>query len=126
MEIPGRRCLLRPLVASDAPSLAAHANDREVWLNLRDRFPHPYTLADASAYIAAVAARPRQTSFGIVVDGEAAGMLVRESDNMVTDYFSRVAPHVISDGLAPSEAQVAQWLAERVGPDAPTLPSSGG
>ena len=24
-------------------------------------------------------------------------------------------------GLAPSEAQVAQWLSERVGPDAPTL-----
>jgi glutathionylspermidine synthase len=56
-----------------------------------------------------------------IVDGEAAGMLVRESDNMVTDYFSRVAPHVISDGLAPSEDQVAQWLAERVGPDAPSL-----
>ena len=56
-----------------------------------------------------------------IVDGEAAGMLVRESDNMVTDYFSRVAPHVISDGLAPAEAPVAQWLAERVGPDAPSL-----
>ena len=53
-----------------------------------------------------------------IVGGEAAGMLVRESDNMVTDYFSRVAPHVISDGLAPTEAQVAEWLAERVGPDA--------
>ena len=57
-----------------------------------------------------------------IVDGEAAGLLVRESDGMVTDYFSRVAPHVISDGLAPTEAQVEQWLAERVGPDAPTLP----
>ena len=56
-----------------------------------------------------------------IVGGEAAGMLVRESDNMVTDYFSRVAPHVISDGLAPTEAQVAEWLAERVGPDAPTI-----
>ena len=28
---------------------------------------------------------------------------------------------VISDGLAPSEDQVAAWLAERVGPDAPAL-----
>lgn len=73
MEIAGRTCLLRPLVAADAASLARHANDRDVWLNLRDRFPHPYTLDDARAYIAAAAARPRQTSFGIVVDGEAAG-----------------------------------------------------
>ena len=57
-----------------------------------------------------------------IVAGEAAGMIVRESDSMVTDFFSRVAPHVISDGLAPTKAQVAQWLAERVGPDAPALP----
>lgn len=55
-----------------------------------------------------------------IIDGEAAGMLVRESDGLVTDYFSRVCPHVISDGLAPTEGQVAQWLAERTGPDLPT------
>ncbi|MFS3127646.1 glutathionylspermidine synthase family protein [Nocardioides sp. Bht2] len=58
-----------------------------------------------------------------IVDGESAGVLVRESDGMVTDYFSRVSPHVISDGLAPSPDQVAQWLSERVGPDLPTLPT---
>lgn len=68
-----RTCVLRPLVAEDAPSLAEHANDRDVWLNLRDRFPHPYALSDAEWYIAAVATREPQTSFGIVVDGEAGG-----------------------------------------------------
>jgi RimJ/RimL family protein N-acetyltransferase len=73
MEIQGTTCLLRPLVLADAQALASHANDRDVWLNLRDRFPHPYSLRDAEEYIAAVAARPVQTSFGIVVDGEAAG-----------------------------------------------------
>jgi RimJ/RimL family protein N-acetyltransferase len=73
MEIQGTGCLLRPLVLSDAETLASHANDRDVWLNLRDRFPHPYSLRDAEDYIAAVAARPVQTSFGIVIDGEAAG-----------------------------------------------------
>ena len=73
MDIRCTRGLLRPLVAADAPALARHANDREVWLNLRDRFPHPYALADAEAYIAIAAARTPQTSFGIVVDGEAAG-----------------------------------------------------
>jgi len=73
MEIQGTGCLLRPLVLADAETLASHANDRDVWLNLRDRFPHPYSLRDAEDYIAAVAARPVQTSFGIVIDGEAAG-----------------------------------------------------
>lgn len=75
MEIRLATCVLRPLAASDAPSLAAHADDRDVWLHLRDRFPHPYTLADAEAYIAAVAGRVPQTGFGIVVDGQAAGTI---------------------------------------------------
>jgi glutathionylspermidine synthase len=57
-----------------------------------------------------------------VVDNEAAGMIVRESDGMVTDYFSRVVPHVISDTLGPDSAQVDAWLFDRVGPDAPRVP----
>ena len=65
--------MLRPLVPSDADSLAIHANDREIWLNLRDLFPHPYTVQHALAYIAMAAARPVQTSFGIIVDGSAVG-----------------------------------------------------
>jgi RimJ/RimL family protein N-acetyltransferase len=73
MEIRCSTCLLRPLVLADAASLALHANDRNVWLNLRDRFPHPYSERDAEEYIAAVAARAQQTSFGIVVGGEAVG-----------------------------------------------------
>jgi ribosomal-protein-alanine N-acetyltransferase len=75
MNIDCQNCLLRPLVAGDAPSLARHANDYGVWQNLRDRFPHPYSERDAAEYIAMVAARPIQTSFGIVVDGEAAGTI---------------------------------------------------
>jgi len=75
MQIVCANCLLRPLVAADAESLARHANDRGVWENLRDRFPHPYALADAEAYIAHTAARPIQTSFAIVVDDRAIGSI---------------------------------------------------
>ena len=75
MEIECSAALLRPLVAADAPSLARHADDRGVAENLRDRFPHPYSLEDALAYIEHAAARPVQTSFGIVVDGEAIGTI---------------------------------------------------
>lgn len=58
-----------------------------------------------------------------IVDGQAAGMIVRESDGPVTDYYSRVVPHAISDGLAPDAAQVAAWLTERNQPKTlPTLP----
>ncbi len=73
MELQCSVCLLRPLVASDAPALARHADDREIWLNLRDRFPHPYSVSDADVYISSVAARATQVSFGIDVAGEAVG-----------------------------------------------------
>jgi RimJ/RimL family protein N-acetyltransferase len=73
MQIACAHSLLRPLVASDAPSLAHHANDRGVWEKLRDHFPNPYTVADGEAYIAHVATQRVQTSFGIVVDGVAVG-----------------------------------------------------
>ena len=73
MTIPCPTCLLRPLVPADAEPLARHANDRDVWRNLRDAFPHPYSADEARGYIAMAARRTPQTSFGIVVDGEAAG-----------------------------------------------------
>ena len=73
MEIVCAQALLRPLVLADAESLALHANDHGVWQNLRDLFPHPYTMEHANAYIAHVSTRPVQTSFGIVVDEQAIG-----------------------------------------------------
>ncbi|HYC50537.1 MAG TPA: GNAT family N-acetyltransferase [Gemmatimonadaceae bacterium] len=69
------RCALRRLEPGDAVSIARHANDREIWLNLRDYFPHPYSLANAKEYIAHVATQDPLTSFGIIVDGEAAGSI---------------------------------------------------
>ena len=44
-----------------------------MWLNLRDAFPHPYTVADGEAYIARVSGATVPTSFAIDVDGEAVG-----------------------------------------------------
>lgn len=47
-----------------------------------------------------------------IVGGSSAGVLVRESDGPVTDYYSRVCPHAIGDGVRPDEEQVKAWLAE--------------
>jgi RimJ/RimL family protein N-acetyltransferase len=66
-------CTLRPWRASDAASLIRHANDREVWRNLRDRFPHPYTPDDAAAWLTWVAQQAPCTHWAIEVQGEAAG-----------------------------------------------------
>jgi RimJ/RimL family protein N-acetyltransferase len=45
----------------------------EVWRRLRDRFPHPYTQADAEEWIASARTQDSQTHFAIEVQGEAAG-----------------------------------------------------
>jgi [ribosomal protein S5]-alanine N-acetyltransferase len=73
VELAGRRCLVRPFIAADAASVAAAANDRRIWLELRDLFPHPYHLADAEAYISRVASIDPPRSLAIVVDGDPVG-----------------------------------------------------
>jgi RimJ/RimL family protein N-acetyltransferase len=60
-------------VSGDAQSLARHANNGKVAKWLRDRFPHPYTVSDARAFLAAVAALNPRTTFAIATDDEAIG-----------------------------------------------------
>lgn len=57
----------------DGPSLAEHANDRRIWINLRDGFPHPYSPADAEQFLALTARKQPGTSFAIAVEGRAVG-----------------------------------------------------
>lgn len=73
MELTSPQCTVRSLRESDAASLARHGNDRRIWLNLRDRFPHPYTEAHAREYLAFIASKPNPTNWAIDVDGEAVG-----------------------------------------------------
>jgi ribosomal-protein-alanine N-acetyltransferase len=73
MHLVCATCTVRSFRADDAESLAHHANDHEIWINLRDRFPHPYTLADARAWIAHAVSNEEPPSFAIDVDGEVVG-----------------------------------------------------
>jgi ribosomal-protein-alanine N-acetyltransferase len=66
-------CTIRSWRRSDEPSLVRHADDREVWINLRDRFPHPYTAADARAWLGFVDEKTPETDFAIAVAGQAVG-----------------------------------------------------
>jgi [ribosomal protein S5]-alanine N-acetyltransferase len=65
--------VVREWRSADAEPLAREANDRRVWLGLRDAFPHPYGLADAVAFIDRAARMSPPTFFAIEVDGEVAG-----------------------------------------------------
>jgi len=73
MRIPLERCEVRSWRGEDAVSLPFHANNRKVWINLRDGFPHPYTVEDARRFIAAAMAQSPETRFAIAVGGEAVG-----------------------------------------------------
>jgi ribosomal-protein-alanine N-acetyltransferase len=66
-------CVVRDWMVSDLPSLVHHANNRKVWLNLRDRFPHPYTEANGREFLAHVLHQQPATVWAIEVEGEAAG-----------------------------------------------------
>jgi glutathionylspermidine synthase len=46
-----------------------------------------------------------------VVDGQAAGLGIRESDGPITDYWARFVPHYI-DAPSPGASQRAAWLKE--------------
>lgn len=71
--LPLSSCVLRPWAPSDAEALVRHADDREVWRNLRNRFPHPYTPADADVWLAFVLAQDPSTHWAVEVEGEAGG-----------------------------------------------------
>ena len=67
------RCKVRPWRLDDAPSLAKHANNRRIWLGLRDLFPHPYTVDDAKQFLQRATSAQPTTDFCIEIDGSAAG-----------------------------------------------------
>ena len=66
-------CTLRPWQHGDAESIVRHANDPDVAANLRDRFPHPYTAADAEEWLQFATTESPVTDFAVEVDGEAVG-----------------------------------------------------
>lgn len=72
-ELKLNTCTLRPWRVGDEASLARHANNYNIWRNVRDHFPHPYSLEDARYWVAQAGSEMPPTNFAIVVDGAAVG-----------------------------------------------------
>ncbi|MCP4639359.1 MAG: GNAT family N-acetyltransferase [bacterium] len=76
MEIKGSQFVLRPWRAGDEPHIVEHANDSEVSRNLGDKFPYPYTLDDAYAFVRrCLEISGPNRMFAIEVDGAPCGGL---------------------------------------------------
>ena len=68
-------CILRDWREEDAPAVARYADNRKVWLCLRDRFPHPYRLEHAQEFIRRARAAAPPTLFAITTPTEAIGSI---------------------------------------------------
>jgi [ribosomal protein S5]-alanine N-acetyltransferase len=68
-------CRLRPFRAEDAPVLALHANNPNIAMYLRDRFPHPYSVSDALTFFDYAANTSEECVACIEVDGQPAGAI---------------------------------------------------
>jgi ribosomal-protein-alanine N-acetyltransferase len=75
IELPDGGVVVREWRDEDAPALARLADDPEVWLNLRDAFPHPYRIADARQFIARAQRLRPPTWFAIEAGGALAGAI---------------------------------------------------
>jgi RimJ/RimL family protein N-acetyltransferase len=72
--IQARGFTLRTWRLEDAESLAANADNRNVWSNLRSRFPRPYTAGNARTWIGrCISGHDRGMQLAIDVDGLAVG-----------------------------------------------------
>jgi RimJ/RimL family protein N-acetyltransferase len=97
MRLTLTSCIVRPWAGTDAESLQRHANNRNVSIHLRDRFPFPYEMQHATTFLGWIAREPAPTVWAIEVDGEAAGGIGIE---LHTD-VERVS------------AEIGYWLGER-------------
>jgi ribosomal-protein-alanine N-acetyltransferase len=96
MEFVLSKSRLRPWLTGDEESLVLHANNRLVWRNLRDAFPHPYTIADARQWIQIANPSPPITNFAIIVEGAAVGGI----------------GVVLKDDVFRRSAEIGYWLGE--------------
>lgn len=98
MELKLQSCSVRSWRWQDRESIVRHANNRQVWINLRDQFPYPYTIGDARSWLEVVTDRLPETNFAITVKDEAVGGI----------------GFTLQSDVARRSAEIGYWLGEEV------------
>ena len=96
MKVKLASCTVRSWEWRDRDAIVRHANNRNVSINLRDRFPHPYTANDARRWLESVVGRDPETNFAIAVADEAVGGI----------------GFTVQDDVAHRSAEIGYWLGE--------------
>ncbi|GAA4415133.1 GNAT family N-acetyltransferase [Nibrella viscosa] len=89
-------CRLRPWREGDEESLSRHASNRNIWNNVRDFFPYPYTIRDAHSWVRSNRSYQNPTNLAIEVDGVAVGNI----------------GFTIKDDIYRYNAEIGYWLGE--------------
>lgn len=96
MKLTLRTCVVRSWEWRDRDAIVRHANNRKVSINLRDRFPYPYTINDARMWLEIVIGHTPETNFAIDVGGEAVGGI----------------GYTLQPDVARRSAEIGYWLGE--------------
>ncbi len=97
MHLQLQTCIIRPWQPGDELALAKHANNYNIWINLRNSFPYPYTLQDAQSWIMLTNVTRPVTNFALEVNGEAAGGI----------------GFILQPDIYAKSAEIGYWLGEK-------------
>lgn len=108
MELSGGAVVLRPWRAGDEEALVRGADDREIWRNLTDAFPHPYRGEHASAWIRwNLEQEGPPAQFAVIPAGAAAGQGPEAGSPVGGIGFERLPD------IHRRTARVGYWIARR-------------
>jgi len=96
IELTDNYIILRALRYSDKESMAALANNKRIWNNLRDEFPYPYTENDALKFIDAIKVKEPQVDFAIDYERR----------------FSGVISLILQKDIQRHSAEIGYWIGE--------------
>lgn len=89
-------CRLRPWRDGDEDSLTRHASNRNIWNNVRDFFPFPYTPRDAQSWVRSNKSYLQPNNLAIEVEGQAVGNV----------------GFTVKDDIYRFNAEIGYWLSE--------------
>ncbi len=75
MKITFGDYLIRNWKENDVDSIIKYANNQKISMNLRDGFPHPYTLSDAKAFLSMIDKQDPNTFYAIASREEVIGSI---------------------------------------------------
>lgn len=88
---------IRPWKMTDSRRLAENANNINIWKNVRDQFPHPYTENDAKAFIRMAQSKKNVEDFAVIVNDEAVGGI----------------GYIQGNDIERLNAEIGYWIGER-------------